>query len=108
MGENLIIQKKNGNRVPLENRRTATRITSGKQTWALNADDKLDFTVESPFPQTYEIGDRITVFGRLRSEEHTSELQSRQYLVCRLLLDENKYVDISIFVLSSPYAGVRL
>ena len=65
MGENLIIQKKNGNRVPLENRRTATRITSGKQTWALNADDKLDFTVESPFPQTYEIGDRITVFGRL-------------------------------------------
>src|SRR3712207_8700174 len=25
-----------------------------------------------------------------RSEEHTSELQSRQYLVCRLLLDKNK------------------
>src|SRR3712207_8802021 len=25
---------------------------------------------------------------RLRSEEHTSELQSRQYLVCRLLLDK--------------------
>src|SRR3712207_8179052 len=24
-----------------------------------------------------------------RSEEHTSELQSRQYLVCRLLLDKN-------------------
>src|SRR3712207_8083228 len=26
-----------------------------------------------------------------RSEEHTSELQSRQYLVCRLLLEKNKY-----------------
>src|SRR3712207_6954086 len=26
----------------------------------------------------------------LRSEEHTSELQSRQYLVCRLLLDKKK------------------
>src|SRR3712207_8598695 len=25
---------------------------------------------------------------RLRSEEHTSELQSRQYLVCRLLLEK--------------------
>src|SRR3712207_8634403 len=25
----------------------------------------------------------------LRSEEHTSELQSRQYLVCRLLLEKN-------------------
>src|SRR3712207_7714721 len=26
--------------------------------------------------------------GRRRSEEHTSELQSRQYLVCRLLLEK--------------------
>src|SRR3712207_8716862 len=28
--------------------------------------------------------------NRLRSEEHTSELQSRQYLVCRLLLEKKK------------------
>src|SRR3712207_7343000 len=28
---------------------------------------------------------------RNRSEEHTSELQSRQYLVCRLLLDKKKH-----------------
>src|SRR3712207_8318107 len=28
-----------------------------------------------------------------RSEEHTSELQSRQYLVCRLLLEKKKYID---------------
>src|SRR3712207_7397658 len=28
--------------------------------------------------------------GRGRSEEHTSELQSRQYLVCRLLLEKKK------------------
>src|SRR3712207_7655404 len=28
---------------------------------------------------------------RLRSEEHTSELQSRQYLVCRLLLEKKNY-----------------
>src|SRR3712207_7324727 len=28
---------------------------------------------------------------RARSEEHTSELQSRQYLVCRLLLEKKKY-----------------
>src|SRR3712207_8569120 len=27
---------------------------------------------------------------RQRSEEHTSELQSRQYLVCRLLLEKNQ------------------
>src|SRR3712207_7455350 len=30
--------------------------------------------------------------GLPRSEEHTSELQSRQYLVCRLLLEKKKYV----------------
>src|SRR3712207_7567311 len=30
------------------------------------------------------------VFTDLRSEEHTSELQSRQYLVCRLLLEKKK------------------
>src|SRR3712207_8762944 len=28
--------------------------------------------------------------GVVRSEEHTSELQSRQYLVCRLLLEKKK------------------
>src|SRR5258707_11313187 len=28
--------------------------------------------------------------ARTRSEEHTSELQSRQYLVCRLLLEKKK------------------
>src|SRR3712207_8805659 len=31
----------------------------------------------------------VRVAGR-RSEEHTSELQSRQYLVCRLLLEKKK------------------
>src|SRR3712207_8400642 len=30
-----------------------------------------------------------------RSEEHTSELQSRQYLVCRLLLENNLHVPLS-------------
>src|SRR3712207_8559849 len=33
--------------------------------------------------------DRLGDLGR--SEEHTSELQSRQYLVCRLLLEQKKY-----------------
>ena len=31
---------------------------------------------------------RISLLRRMRSEEHTSELQSRQYLVCRLLLEK--------------------
>src|SRR3712207_8936515 len=32
-----------------------------------------------------------------RSEEHTSELQSRQYLVCRLLLEKKKKNNIIIY-----------
>src|SRR3712207_9406525 len=31
-----------------------------------------------------------------RSEEHTSELQSRQYLVCRLLLEKKNYYPIIV------------
>src|SRR3712207_7385058 len=34
----------------------------------------------------------ITEIKPLRSEEHTSELQSRQYLVCRLLLEKKKQI----------------
>src|SRR5258707_2222426 len=32
-----------------------------------------------------------------RSEEHTSELQSRQYLVCRLLLEKKKYTTTTYY-----------
>src|SRR3712207_7948136 len=39
-----------------------------------------------------------------RSEEHTSELQSRQYLVCRLLLEKKKYTYIS----HSSYLALHL
>src|SRR5438445_3163479 len=42
-----------------------------------------------------------SVFGVdvFRSEEHTSELQSRQYLVCRLLLEKKKLTDRVLTVL---------
>src|SRR3712207_8016382 len=36
---------------------------------------------------------RSSSSGDGRSEEHTSELQSRQYLVCRLLLEKKKQVE---------------
>src|SRR3712207_8154301 len=40
----------------------------------------------------WELGFRQLTNNRrpVRSEEHTSELQSRQYLVCRLLLEKKK------------------
>src|SRR3712207_7614080 len=41
-------------------------------------------------PQEIKPGTQMPAFPSLRSEEHTSELQSRQYLVCRLLLEKKK------------------
>src|SRR3712207_7260599 len=40
---------------------------------------------------------RRGALGELRSEEHTSELQSRQYLVCRLLLEKKKIKLLSLY-----------
>src|SRR3712207_8917696 len=60
---------------------------------ALNASP---FSSPSPmrvvFPATdYKTGIQVYAgLGCRRSEEHTSELQSRQYLVCRLLLEKKK------------------
>src|SRR3712207_7830217 len=48
--------------------------------WALT----LPFT----FAEVFILPVLATEAPTLRSEEHTSELQSRQYLVCRLLLDK--------------------
>src|SRR3712207_8511103 len=43
-----------------------------------------------PVPTLDELG--AVHFVGIRSEEHTSELQSRQYLVCRLLLEKKKNI----------------
>src|SRR3712207_4182133 len=53
---------------------------------------------DGPGPPLTEIGERLPrqaiartlINPTARSEEHTSELQSRQYLVCRLLLEKKK------------------
>src|SRR3712207_8034888 len=42
----------------------------------------------------------LTTSERLRSEEHTSELQSRQYLVCRLLLEKKKIISKAACIMS--------
>src|SRR3712207_8941289 len=45
----------------------------------------------------------VNSLGLIRSEEHTSELQSRQYLVCRLLLENTK-----IYIYRPPSTHGRL
>src|SRR5947209_18746490 len=50
-----------------------------------------DLAVEVALVQTLEHSNQRYFDGEIeRSEEHTSELQSRQYLVCRLLLEKKK------------------
>src|SRR3712207_7546137 len=46
-----------------------------------------------PRPRADSVHHQFLLEHQARSEEHTSELQSRQYLVCRLLLDK-KYSPI--------------
>src|SRR3712207_7233428 len=48
-------------------------------------------------------GGVVEVQQRERSEEHTSELQSRQYLVCRLLLEKKKTNYVSTLISSLLY-----
>src|SRR5229473_5933260 len=46
-------------------------------------------------------GDRGAALGEARSEEHTSELQSLAYLVCRLLLEKKKKKLIKLIFLNN-------
>src|SRR3712207_8844602 len=55
---------------------------------------------DHPLPDRLPLALVGTQVGDVRSEEHTSELQSRQYLVCRLLLEKKKNHYIQ-YILSS-------
>src|SRR3712207_7378748 len=49
------------------------------------------------------LGEAARAGAEQRSEEHTSELQSRQYLVCRLLLEKKTFTSTEpTFELHSP------
>src|SRR3712207_8916128 len=49
------------------------------------------------------LGDHASRAAQARSEEHTSELQSRQYHVCRLLLEKTNVDLISAFPVYRTY-----
>lgn len=87
----------------MESRATATAITAAKQNWALNAEDTIAITVVSPFPQSYGIGDVITVFGRdyrlnrlpkvsktgMQEYQYDLEFEGIQYDLMRVTYDVN-------------------
>src|SRR3712207_8616990 len=53
----------------------------------------LSLKILSPADLDFSFLDTLEFYAKTgRSEEHTSELQSRQYLVCRLLLEKKKSI----------------
>src|SRR5687767_15762608 len=77
------------------NEGTVKTISAPKVTTIDNSPARISQGVSLPFSQVSASGVNTTfVEARLsleRSEEHTSELQSLAYLVCRLLLEKKKY-----------------
>src|SRR3712207_7385946 len=70
--------------------------TATTEIYTLSLHDALPISlVSSPGPRSFGRAtvknSRVRVAPPCRSEEHTSELQSRQYLVCRLLLEQKKH-----------------
>src|SRR3712207_8361291 len=64
----------------------------------------VDMMFSLPTQTLEEVREDVEEFlnlGAERSEEHTSELQSRQYLVCRLLLEKKKHPDV--YTLTAEY-----
>src|SRR2546429_5247551 len=97
--------------------------TATTEIYTLSLHDALPISVSSTARGSSSRGRTISVFrspskrhsasGRAtrfsRSEEHTSELQSRLHLVCRLLLEKKKKLkrhDSSDFVLISFYISI--
>src|SRR5256886_10405978 len=60
---------------------------------------------EAHFLRALAYFDLVRCFGDVRSEEHTSELQSQSNLVCRLLLEKKKKIHRRSAYLSSDYVS---
>src|SRR5437870_11491030 len=63
---------------------------AGKQADALPAFQEAVRLNANSTEAHFGLGKTQLALGRVRSEEHTSELQSRGHLVCRLLLEKKK------------------
>src|SRR5258707_7251209 len=54
------------------------------------------YTCPNPVGSCQSVAGALLNIEESRSEEHTSELQSRQYLVCRLLLEKKKKQQLDV------------
>src|SRR3712207_8199944 len=77
---------RSGWRIPFD----AERMKGFKATADLIDAETGKVVLEAGKKLTVRTSRQLAEKGLKRSEEHTSELQSRQYLVCRLLLEKKK------------------
>src|SRR3712207_8896255 len=85
--------------------RSVTEARPEHQPLTRAVDEAVDERVEEAVEEAVEerVGEVVEEAGASaedadRSEEHTSELQSRQYLVCRLLLEKTKQTKTSVLL----------
>src|SRR3712207_8505573 len=77
--------------------RRGQRMAHGREDGEHGLDRRLPLVAEDVSERALDAHQR-----RDRSEEHTSELQSRQYLVCRLLLEKKKKIQLLTYSGSQP------
>src|SRR2546425_5082205 len=77
-------------RYPVEGGRADVRLSSGKIRSLTNSAGGTDTGGRRPRNAAARSARRTVSSSLRRSEEHTSELQSLAYLVCRLLLEKKK------------------
>ena len=70
--------------------RTGSRYESENEFGVAHFLEHMVFKGTKKYPSTKVISQTLDGIGAMRSEEHTSELQSPCYLVCRLLLEKKK------------------
>src|SRR3989442_11466892 len=80
------------NSVPCGPRSTSTRPTSNRSRSGVNSDSEITDSSRYAPTSSFTPGWSREIWPEdaPRSEEHTSELQSRPHLVCRLLLEKKK------------------
>src|SRR4030065_2750038 len=64
--------------------------TATTEIYTLSLHDALPILPSAPYHKLYRACLKVLPFRSRRSEEHTSELQSLAYLVCRLLLEKKQ------------------
>src|ERR1035438_10878127 len=84
--------------------------TATTEIYTLSLHDALPISLPAPCLGNVRPADLARLIRPLRSEEHTSELQSLRHLVCRLLLEKTEHTLLASCgsALPTRWAGPRL